>query len=60
MHKTGFTEEEMRGYMVEAGLVDIAFLPLEEKVQWMMKGKEVERSLFFARGRRAGNAKLIL
>ncbi|TID16009.1 hypothetical protein E6O75_ATG09067 [Venturia nashicola] len=53
MHKTGFSEEEMRGYMSEAGLVDIDFLPLENKVIWMMKGKEVERELFFARGRRA-------
>lgn len=53
MHKTGFSEEEMRGYMSEAGLVDIEFLPLEDKVVWMMKGKEVDRKLFFARGRRA-------
>lgn len=53
MHKTGFSEEEMRGYMIEAGLIDIEFLPLEEKVVWMMKGREVERGLFFARGRRA-------
>ncbi|KAE9992811.1 hypothetical protein EG327_007735 [Venturia inaequalis] len=53
MHKTGFSEEEMGGYMSEAGLVDIDFVPLSDKVVWMMKGKEVERGLFFARGRRA-------
>lgn len=53
MHKTGFTEEEMRGYMSEAGLIDVEFLSLEGKVVWMMKGKEVERGVFFARGRRA-------
>jgi hypothetical protein len=53
MHKTGFSAEEMHEYMTEAGLVDIEFLPLEEKVSWEMKGKAVERGLFFARGRRA-------
>jgi hypothetical protein len=52
MHKTGFTAGEMDEYMTEAGLVDIEFLPLEEKVVWEMKGKEVERGLFFAKGRK--------
>jgi hypothetical protein len=53
MHKTGFTTEEMHEYMTEAGLVDIEFLPLEENVVWEMKGNQIERGLFFARGRRA-------
>jgi hypothetical protein len=55
MHKSGFTPEEMREYMTEARLVDIEFLELEEKVIMQMKGKDMERGLFFARGRRAGD-----
>jgi len=53
MHKSGFTKSEMQEYMAEAGLVDVEFLPLEKKVVMQMKGKDVERGLFFARGRRA-------
>jgi len=53
MHKTGLSTTKMYEYMTEAGLVDIDFLPLEGKVAWEMKGKEVEKGLFFARGRRA-------
>jgi len=52
MHKSGFTEQEMQQYMEEAGLVDVAFLPLEENVVMKIKDKDVEKEMFFARGRR--------
>lgn len=53
MHKSGFTPEEMQGYMNEAGLVDYDYRPLSESVTMVMKdGEEVERRVFFARGRR--------
>jgi hypothetical protein len=53
MHKSGFTDEEMRGYMSEAGLVDFEMVWLPEHVTMVMKdGEEVPRRLFFARGRR--------
>jgi len=53
MHKSGFTVEEMEGYMHEAGLVDYEMRPLPEGVTMVFKnGDEVERKVFFARGRR--------
>ncbi|KAF2421240.1 S-adenosyl-L-methionine-dependent methyltransferase [Tothia fuscella] len=53
MHKGGFTEEEMKGYMEEAGLVDIALVELSEAVVMQMHGKDIARRIFFARGRKA-------
>lgn len=54
MHKSGFTEEEMKGYMNEAGLVDFEMLELPEPVVLKMKDDvTVERRVFFARGRKA-------
>lgn len=54
MHKSGFTEEEMQGYMREAGLVDAELLPLEQKfVMQIREGVDLERKIFFAKGRKA-------
>jgi hypothetical protein len=51
MHKSGFTIDEMKGYMAEAGLVDVEVMPLAEKVVMEIHGKNLEREIFFARGR---------
>lgn len=53
MHKSGFVEEEMKGYMAEAGLVDFALVELGEPVVMEIHGKDITRRLFFARGRKA-------
>lgn len=50
MHKSGFTADEMEGYMREAGLVDFEMRWLPEPFTMPMKGVDVERTLFFARG----------
>lgn len=52
MHASGFTEEQMAGYMKEAGLVDFAFMWLPEKTYMEIQGIKEERSIFFARGRK--------
>ena len=53
MHKSGFTPDEMEDYMRDAGLVDFEMRPLPEGVKMVFKdGEEVERKVFFARGRR--------
>ena len=53
MHKSGFTEAEMKAYMSEAGLVDFEMVHLPEPIVMVMKeGQEVERRIFFARGRK--------
>lgn len=53
MHKSGFTNEEMKEYMSEAGLIDFEMVWLPEEVTMVMKsGDEVQRRVFFARGRR--------
>jgi hypothetical protein len=53
MHKSGFTAAEMEGYMQDAGLVDFEMTSLPEPVKMVFKdGAEVERRVFFARGRR--------
>lgn len=52
MHKSGFTDEEMKGYMAEAGLVDFEMIHLPEPVVMQMKDAEVKRVVFFARGRK--------
>lgn len=53
MHKSGFTPEEMKKYMLEAGLEDFEIRSLPDSVKMVFKdGAEVERRVFFARGRR--------
>jgi hypothetical protein len=53
MHKSGFTEEEMKGYMSEAGLLDFEMIWLPNTVAMPMKNdQEVERRVFFARGKK--------
>lgn len=52
MHKSGFTDEEMKGYMTEAGLVDFEIIHLPEPVVMKMHDAEVKRNVFFARGRK--------
>lgn len=52
MHISGFTEETITGHMKEAGLVDIEFMELPEKVYMEIQGSKTERAIFFARGRR--------
>jgi hypothetical protein len=53
MHKSGFTREEMEGYMSEAGLEDFEMRDLPEGVTMVFKnGDEVERRVFLARARR--------
>jgi SAM-dependent methyltransferase len=52
MHVSGFTEEDMKKYMEEAGLVDVQFLALPDKVYMEIQGQETDRSMFFASGRR--------
>ena len=53
MHKSGFTEDEMKEYMQEAGLSDFGMVHLPEPVVMVMKdGAEIERRIFFARGRK--------
>jgi hypothetical protein len=53
MHKSGFTEAEVREYMTEAGLVEFKMVHLPEPIVMVMKdGHEVERWIFFARGRK--------
>jgi hypothetical protein len=56
MHKSGFTEEEMRGYMAEAGLVDVDVVALDEPVVMQIHEKDITRRIFFARGRKARSA----
>lgn len=55
MHVSGFTEESITGYMKEAGLVDVEFMQLSEKVYMEIQGSKDERALFFARGRRSAS-----
>ncbi|KIW09356.1 uncharacterized protein PV09_00254 [Verruconis gallopava] len=53
MHKSGFTEEEMKSYMEEAGLVDFKMVWLPEDVTMVLKNdEEVKRKVFFARGKK--------
>jgi hypothetical protein len=52
MHKSGFTAEEMEGYMHEAGFEDVEVMPLTSNVVMQIHGEDLERSLFFARGRK--------
>jgi hypothetical protein len=53
MHKSGFTDEEMKEYMSEAGLVDFEMVWLPEPVTMLMNDEqEMERRVFFARGRK--------
>jgi hypothetical protein len=51
MHRSGFTTEEMKEFMAEAGLVNVEVMPLAEKVVMQIHGEDLERELFFARGR---------
>jgi hypothetical protein len=53
MHKSGFTPEEMTEYMNEAGLVDVEFMPLSQNVVMQIHGEDLERTMFFARGKKA-------
>jgi hypothetical protein len=52
MHKSGFTTEEMKEYMSEAGLRDVEVMPLSATVVMQIHGEDLERNLFFARGRK--------
>ncbi len=53
MHKSGFTDEEMKEYMSEAGLVDFKMVWLPEPVTMLMNDEqEVKRRVYFARGRK--------
>ena len=52
MHVSGFTEETITGYMKDAGLVDVEFMELPEKVYMEVQGSKMERTILFARGRR--------
>jgi hypothetical protein len=52
MHKSGFTVEEMKQYMSEAGFVDVEVMPLSSNVVMQIHGEDLERTLFFARGRK--------
>ena len=53
MHKSGFSKDEMCGYMREAGLVDVRFDVLPETVHMEIHGRGSERQVFFASGKRA-------
>ena len=52
---SGFTEETITGHMKEAGLVDVEFMELPEKVYMEIQGSKSERAIFFARGRRSSS-----
>ncbi len=52
IHVSGFTEEAITGHMKEAGLVDVEFMELPEKVSMEVQPGKSERTVFFARGRR--------
>jgi hypothetical protein len=54
-HVSGFTEETITGHMKEAGLVDVEFMELPEKVYMEVQGSKNERAIFFARGRRSAS-----
>lgn len=49
----GFTEEDMRGIFEGAGLVDFGFVVLGEEFELQMNGKEVKKTGFIAKGRKA-------
>ena len=55
IHVSGFTEETITAHMKEAGLVDVEFMELPEKVYMEIQGRKDERALFFARGRRSAS-----
>jgi hypothetical protein len=52
----GFTAEEMRDFYVAAGFVDFDIVALKQKAQMEMKdGSKSERTIFVAKGRKAGS-----
>ncbi|KAF2667649.1 S-adenosyl-L-methionine-dependent methyltransferase [Microthyrium microscopicum] len=52
MHVSGFTHDQMRMYMAEAGLVDFEMVVLKEPIVMPIRGERTEREVFFARGRK--------
>lgn len=48
----GFEEWEIRKLFEDAGLVDVDISVLEENAVMVLKGNEVERTVFFAKGRK--------
>jgi SAM-dependent methyltransferase len=49
----GFSETDMRSFFSEAGFTDFGFVVLEEAFLLQMNGKEVRKTGFIARGRKA-------
>ena len=49
----GFSEEDMRNFFEGAGFVEFGFVVLEESFVLQMNGKEVKKTGFIAKGRKA-------
>jgi SAM-dependent methyltransferase len=49
----GFSEQDMRVFFEEAGFTDFGFVVLEEAFLLQMNGKEVKKTGFIAKGRKA-------
>lgn len=53
MHVSGFTEEQMTAFMKEAGLTEVQFVELPDKVYVEMMGSKRDATMFFAVGKKA-------
>jgi ubiquinone/menaquinone biosynthesis C-methylase UbiE len=49
----GFSEQDMKAFFEEAGFTDFGFVVLEEAFMLQMNGKEVRKTGFIAKGRKA-------
>lgn len=49
----GFSESDMKAFFEGAGFEDFGFVVLEEKFMLQMNGKEVAKTGFIAKGRKA-------